>query len=483
MADVDRLAAAWRTARALRDRGDVVSARALLDHAVEASRGAYREDDPELLAVLHGLADLHRAAGDPAAARRTLEAALAAGERRLGDTDPLRLAIAYDLGAVAAELGNRHEARRNFGLVAAAGAVVWGADDERVRAADAYLGDHGVPAAPEEPAPEPPAGSPPAPTTALAPEPGRMPRPDGGPTTSLPPDRPALHGHPASAALRFDRPSPTTHPAPPIPAQTFPAPTVPAPTVPPRPSGGQQPRPSGDTAYGSAGHGRETVHGSAGHGRETVHGSAGHGRETVHGSGRETIHGGTAGYAPTPRRPDEDTAWSAAGAAYPPAPARPVAAPPLPQTTPTPKSRGRGATVAAVVAAVAAVAAAAFGGVALLRDDPVPAPVGNQPTASVPTLAGKPPTDLELDDQGDRITLTWTDPSAGTVPFVVAAGHAGEPLSPMAPLKPGATSYTTSGLSTRLDYCFTVVAYYSVNEFATSGQVCTKRSHDTPTPR
>jgi hypothetical protein len=457
MADVNlpsSLAAAWRTAQALRDRGDVASARALLDRAVEVSRGAYREDDPELLAVLHGLAGLHRAAGDPAAARRTLEQALAAGERRLGDTDPLRLAIAYDLGAVAAELGNRHEARRNFGVVAAAGAVVWGAEDERVRAADAYLGDHGLPAPPEGPEAEPPAGSPPAPTTAFTPEPGRVPRPDGEPTTLLPPGPlPALHGHPASAALRFDRQSPTAPSPPSIPAQTDPPQTIPA-----RSTGGQQPQPSGDTAYGEAGYGGDPVHGG-------------------------TVRG-VPPYPPAPRQADEDAAWGAAGAAYPPAPARPAAKPPpLPQSRPTWKSRGRGATVAAVVAAVAAVVAAAFGGVALLRDNTAPVPAGNQPTASAPTLAGRPPTGLELDDQGDRITLTWTDPTAGTVPFVVAAGHAGEPLSPMAPLKPGATSYTTSGLSTKLDYCFTVVAYYSVNEFATSGQVCTKRSHDPPTPR
>jgi hypothetical protein len=455
MADVNQpssLAAAWRTAQALRDRGDVASARALLDHAVEVSRGTYREDDPELLAVLHGLAGLHRAAGDPAAARRTLEQALTAGERRLGDTDPLRLAIAYDLGAVAAELGNRHEARRNFGLVAAAGAVVWGAEDERVRAADAYLGDHGVPGVPEGPDAGRPAGSPPTPTTAFTPEPGRVPRPDGEPTTLLPPGLlPALHGHPASAALRFDRRSPTPPSPSPIPAQT-----VPPPTVPPPSTGGQRPHLTGDTAYAGAGHGGEPGHGG-------------------------TVRA-VPPYPPTPRQPDEDAGWGAAGAAYPPAPARPAATP-LAQSQPVSKSRGRGATVAAVIAAVAAVVAAGFGGVALLRDNPVPAPAGNQPTASAPTLAGKPPTDLDLDDQGDRITLTWTDPTAGTVPFVVAAGHAGDPLTPMAPLRPGATSYTTSGLSTKLDYCFTVVAYYSVNEFATSGQVCTNRSHDPPTPR
>ena len=66
------------------------------------------------------------------------------------------------------------------------------------------------------------------------------------------------------------------------------------------------------------------------------------------------------------------------------------------------------------------------------------------------------------------------------MPFIVAGGRAGQSLSAMATVNAGETSYTINGLSPRLDYCFTVLAVYSVDQYATSGQVCTARS--TPTP-
>jgi hypothetical protein len=50
----------------------------------------------------------------------------------------------------------------------------------------------------------------------------------------------------------------------------------------------------------------------------------------------------------------------------------------------------------------------------------------------------------------------------------------------MATVDPGQTSYTVNGLNSRVDYCFTVLAVYSTNSFATSGQVCTEREGNTP---
>ncbi|MEU5672818.1 hypothetical protein ABZ749_21145 [Micromonospora sp. NPDC047753] len=136
--------------------------------------------------------------------------------------------------------------------------------------------------------------------------------------------------------------------------------------------------------------------------------------------------------------------------------------------------RNRAALVGAVVAAgVAVVAVAGLGAVMLTRDDPPPA--GTAPTAAAPTAAGLPPGDLTLRDDSTTITLTWTDPTGGAVPFMVAAGRAGQALGVMATVDPGRTSYTVNGLNSRVDHCFTVLAVYSTDSFATSGQVCTAR--------
>lgn len=138
--------------------------------------------------------------------------------------------------------------------------------------------------------------------------------------------------------------------------------------------------------------------------------------------------------------------------------------------------RSRAAVIGAVVAAgVAVVAVAGLGAVVLTRDDPPPA--GTTPTAvaPAPTATGPAPGDLTLRDDSTTITLTWTDPTGGAVPFMVAAGRAGQALGVIATVDPGRTSYTVNGLNSRVDHCFTVLAVYSTDSFATSGQVCTAR--------
>ncbi len=136
--------------------------------------------------------------------------------------------------------------------------------------------------------------------------------------------------------------------------------------------------------------------------------------------------------------------------------------------------RNRAVLIGAVVAAGVAVAAVAgLGAVVLTRDDPPP--TGTAPTAAAPTAVGLPPGDLKLRDDSTTITLTWTDPTGGAVPFMVAAGRAGQALGVMATVDPGRTSYTVNGLNSRVDHCFTVLAVYSTDSFATSGQVCTAR--------
>ncbi|MFI7491419.1 fibronectin type III domain-containing protein [Micromonospora echinaurantiaca] len=176
---------------------------------------------------------------------------------------------------------------------------------------------------------------------------------------------------------------------------------------------------------------------------------------------------------PTPARdPARD-----APSAFPQQPAYPSTLPAYSVEEPESGGRSRTTVVVAVVAAVAAVAAVAgVGALVLGRDAAPPAEPAPSASASVAaTTAGPPPTDLKLRDDTATITLTWTDPSDGAVPFMVAGGRTGQALGVMASVDPGQTTYTVNGLNSRVDYCFTVLAVYSTDSFATSGQVCTER--------
>jgi hypothetical protein len=125
------------------------------------------------------------------------------------------------------------------------------------------------------------------------------------------------------------------------------------------------------------------------------------------------------------------------------------------------------AAVAAVLAAVIAVAALVFVLANRSGDD--------RDSPDVPTLGGPPPSDVVLKDGGSEIDLSWRDPSDGTVSFMVAMSHPGEQFQPLGTVGPGETSYRTGGLNASLNYCFTVIAVYRGNKFATSPQVCTTR--------
>lgn len=148
-----------------------------------------------------------------------------------------------------------------------------------------------------------------------------------------------------------------------------------------------------------------------------------------------------------------------------------------------PASRGRSRAAVAVAVTAIGVAVAAVAGVGALvlsRDGTPVAGPGSSPVPAGPRASGPPPGDLELRDDSATITLSWTDPSGGTVPFMVAGGRTGKALGVMATVDPGQTSYTVNGLSARVDYCFTVLAVWSTDTFATSGQVCTDRERRTP---
>lgn len=425
------LAAAQHRALALRHTGDLAGARRLLTDTVESGHPPpYGPDHPEVLKAAHLLARLHREAGDPSAARRVLEEALAAGERLRSDADPLLLALVFELASVADELGNRHEARRNFRRIVTAGPAALGADHSSVRAAWAYLNEANLTdGSSGTPGPVLPgqydSGRPGAGTVAAPTADGRLAQ------TSTPPNT-----APASPG--------------PGPASPGPSPDSAGHAAPHRPAVGPVPDGHGDRGRPRPGRPR--------------------GSGSTHGSFGTRPAPGAPASGPTPNSPrmTDDTVVGLLPPAY-------------RGREPERRSRNRTAVVAVLVAAgVAAVAVAGAGVVVLLRGAPASSPTSDTSRASatgapsgVPSEA--PPTDLSLRDDSTSVTLTWTDPSGGTVPFVVAAGRAGQQLAPKDRVDPGRTSYTINGLSAEVDYCFTVLAVYSAETITTSGQVCTNR--------
>ncbi|MFF5075566.1 hypothetical protein ACFY36_00830 [Actinoplanes sp. NPDC000266] len=136
------------------------------------------------------------------------------------------------------------------------------------------------------------------------------------------------------------------------------------------------------------------------------------------------------------------------------------------------KGLGIFAAIAAVLAALIAVAALVF-----VLANRTGEPAGDP---DVPTLGGAAPSDVRLRDGGSAITVTWADPSGGSVSFMVTMGRPGQELKPVSTLGPGQTSFEMSGLNGELNYCFAVVAVYRNDQFATSPQACTARATATP---
>jgi len=147
--------------------------------------------------------------------------------------------------------------------------------------------------------------------------------------------------------------------------------------------------------------------------------------------------------------------------------------------------RSRTLMIALGVVALAAVVAAAAVLVVVLVAPRSSAPGGTAgPTpSSGSTQPGAAPTDVKLRDDGGSVTLTWADPSGGTVPFFVEVGKPGGQLQLYNTLPRGETTYRVVGLNPRLDYCFSVIAVYGTNVVAPSDLVCTQRgSSSGPSP-
>jgi hypothetical protein len=455
------LAAAQHHAQALAATGDLPGAQLTLLYALEGGRAELGEDDPAVLATAHQLATVHRQAGDPSAARRVLEEAFAAGHWRLGDADPLMLSISFDLGVVAEELGNRHEARRAFGRVAGVGPGVLGDDHWAVLQAREYLG-HEPPTVRLELPDTPPLLSP---ATGVEPPPEMYP-------TSVPPD--------LGPRMPAQRIKPTSGPPP---AQGSPPVEGPRPAqVPP-----QTPwSPVFEEQEGQpASQGPAAVAGPAPvEARPVDTGLVDAGLVDT-----GLVDAGAAETAAAPGLPavQRPTALERPGMGSPASgvPARREPAMPVyfPERGPEPRGRVAAIVAAVVAAAAALVAVAALIVVLVSRDDGDNGgdgpDRGGRPEAPV-LGGGRPPSDVRLRDIGSTVELSWTDPTVGTVPFIVTGGHPGEVLKPLGQIGPGQTTLKLNGLNSSLDYCFAVVAVYSTSEFNTSPQTCTNRARSTP---
>ena len=178
----------------------------------------------------------------------------------------------------------------------------------------------------------------------------------------------------------------------------------------------------------------------------------------------------TPAQTPAPQ-PMPATAWTEPHRFSPAPPPGAGAAPAAPSLTETYPGRGRGPLIFAGIAAglAAVIAVVALVVVLATRNSDQDGPPG------VPTLAGPPPTDVRLRDNGSTVEVSWQDPTDGTVSFVVMGGRTGEQLRVMARLGPGQTEHRLDGLNARLDYCFAVVALYSSDKVSASAPSCTDR--------
>jgi serine/threonine protein kinase len=102
-------------------------------------------------------------------------------------------------------------------------------------------------------------------------------------------------------------------------------------------------------------------------------------------------------------------------------------------------------------------------------------------TTTPPPPAGDPafaPTLSPLDDQGERIVLTWTDPTAGTAQFVVVDVSDGSPEA-LVTVAPGATTFTVENLDAdAAKYCYQIIGLGPedpTTQHGASETVCTTR--------
>jgi hypothetical protein len=509
------LSAVRADAIARRDRGDLNSARTLLERALEAAAMTSGEDHPEVLTTAHLLAKLHRQSGDLSAARRVLENALFAGTHRHGEDHPLLLSITFDLAEIADELGNRHEARKHYNRIARFGPAAPGFDQQQVQAARAWLGPGAPQIAPVQgqpitlPAPEPLAPPPPPPfadsvasqpLTTGEPLPKRVPSvPPGqsrGPgwEPAVDSGQPAPEGSGLGARLAASG-APIQDVAPQRVSPAPPAYLPPAHVPPAQPPAADEPHvarhaaPADDTPTDVIA--RITSADTAGSATRFTATPARTEPSRTEPSRTEPSRTEPPRYTPPQDGPFVAPPVSPPVSPPPPAkpaaplgvaarevpqvvPGRPIEIPPPP--APPPPKRGRGMVIASLSAAFVAVVAA---GVTVFLVLNTKSPSNPEPFPSGPEGAA---TNVVLLDRGDRITLNWTDPSNGQAQPIVAGNREDEAPRRMGVPAKGATETTLLSLNKNYDYCFRVLLVYTLDDIRQSDQVCTNRKKATPSP-
>ncbi|GGM13926.1 hypothetical protein ACFFX1_31925 [Dactylosporangium sucinum] len=472
MSTTARLASAVQGARAVAAQGDTRGAFALLDEAVDRAGAQLGTDDPEVLAATGLLAKFHADLGELADARRVLEESLAAGYQRLGDGHEVMLGLAYELARIADELGNVFEAKRRYGQLVRLGPQALGDDHPSVRAARRYLG-----LAEQAPPVHVPHTTAPAPFDPVSP-----PR-AAGPQIWPAEDRPVFEPHSPWPEMQPSGPPAYGPPPVSVPPISVPPVSIPPASTPPVsvPAAFSAP-----PSYGPPPVSTPPLYGPPPVSTPPAHGSL---------PSAEALPYGTTGYPasapPASAPPASAPPASGPPASAPPASGPPASAPPWAEQEPAdvtdwePKRRSP-VTALLVIALVALVGGAAAAVVAFVvarpgGTDQAAPPLATATSGPAPSQGGGPtgnpraPTQLRLRDDRTAITLTWIDPSAGTVPFIVAGGQEGA-LRQLQVMPAGSTTYTINGLNPKLDYCFTVAAVYSTDSVELSDLACTNRA-------
>jgi len=439
-----QLTNALHGAHAIAAQGDQRGALALLDQALGNAVRTLGPDDPDVLAATGQLARYHIDLGELADARRVLEEGLAAGYNRLGNGHAVMLALSYELARLADELGNVFEAKRRYNQLAKLGPQALGEQHPSVRAAREYLG---------LPEPGGDVQAPPEPPVTFDPEP--IPEPE-------PVDEPTLAEEPVSP------PPSVVPPLPPLPGFG-----TQQPVHRPEPREDEQPTLSLQQLQEQERRRQLLIQQQQQRQQPPPRPQP---QEYRPAPWQRTAPGvlQRADYEPM-----SGPAWQVAPSS--------ATAPPLPIDE-GPRRRRSPMLAIVVIVIVAVLGGGAAAAIAFFAKQAGPdgttagPPTGTPATSAAPsasashaTLGGsRAPHELKLKDDKTSITLTWKDPSPGTVPFVVAGGSQGT-MRELQGLSAGTTKYTISGLNAKLEYCFTVAAVYGTQDVQLSDLACTKR--------
>jgi hypothetical protein len=112
---------------------------------------------------------------------------------------------------------------------------------------------------------------------------------------------------------------------------------------------------------------------------------------------------------------------------------------------------------------------------------PVAGATSAGPSSAAPSeAAAAAPGDVRIRVDGGSATLTWTDPSEGTVAFIVAGAREGEAFKAIASVPAGRTTLVLYGLNIGYNYCFTVSAIWAPEVITPSIRTCTSRLSTPP---